>query len=89
MEIQYVFEALADANRRKILGLLKTQELSVGEIHAHLSISGASLSHHLSKLKLADLVASRRRGQTIIYRVNEEAFADIGEALAIFFARRE
>ncbi len=89
MEIQFVFEALADANRRRILGLLKGREMAVHEIHAHLAISGASLSHHLTKLRAAGLVVSRRRGQAIIYSIDAEAFAAIGAALTVFFADRQ
>ncbi len=85
MKIQQVFEALADQNRRKILELLKKNEMSVGEIGLHLSITGASLSHHLNKLKNADLVISKRDGQTIIYAIHTSVFEDVASLAANFF----
>lgn len=80
-----VFEALADENRRKILDLLKTQEMSVGEIGEHFDISGASLSHHLNKLKAADLVLKKRQGQSIIYSIHTSVFEDMTKELAGLF----
>ena len=58
MGLQETLEAIAEPNRRKILELLKAKELSVSEIGEHLDITGASLSHHLNKLKSAGLVTS-------------------------------
>jgi ArsR family transcriptional regulator, arsenate/arsenite/antimonite-responsive transcriptional repressor len=87
MKVQLVFEALADENRRKILGQLKQRSMAVNEILAHLPITGASLSHHLNKLKAADLVSSRREGQTIIYSVNTSVFEDFAAAAAQFFGK--
>jgi ArsR family transcriptional regulator, arsenate/arsenite/antimonite-responsive transcriptional repressor len=85
MKIQEVFEALSDPNRRAILELLKNGEMSVGEIGAHFNITGASLSHHLSKLKAADLVITKREGQTIYYRIHTSVFEDMyGTVLNLF-----
>lgn len=65
-----LFTAIADIQRRKILGLLKQGELSVAEIKAHFDFSGATLSHHLNVLKQAELVRVRRQGQQRIYTLN-------------------
>ncbi len=65
-----LFNAIADIQRRKILNLLKQGELSVAEIKAHFEFSGATLSHHLSVLKSAELVRVRRQGQQRIYTLN-------------------
>lgn len=84
MKLQEMFEALADENRRIILDLLKKKDMPVHEILAHLSISGASLSHHLNKLKAADLVSTKRKGQTIIYSINTTVFEDFATTAAQF-----
>ncbi|MDD2543946.1 MAG: helix-turn-helix domain-containing protein, partial [Candidatus Cloacimonetes bacterium] len=43
-----IFKAIADANRRKILQILKQQQsLSAGEIATYFEFSKASLSEHL------------------------------------------
>ena len=85
IKIQSVFEALSDPTRRQILELLKTQELSVHEIGRHFNISGASLSHHLNKLKNVDLVLCRRKGQKIFYSIHTSVFEDAAQAIANIF----
>jgi DNA-binding transcriptional ArsR family regulator len=89
MKIQLVFEALSDTTRRRILELLKAQELSVSEIAAHFDITGASLSHHLAKLKAADLVTTRRQGQQIFYAIHTSVFEDMTAFSANFFSKKE
>lgn len=85
MKIQVVFEALADENRRKILDLLKSGEMSVGQLGEHFEISGASLSHHLNKLKSAELVIQKRKGQSIFYSIHTSVFEDATSAVAKIF----
>ncbi|WP_372629625.1 autorepressor SdpR family transcription factor [Cohnella sp.] len=64
------FKALSDPTRRKILQLLKDQDLSAGDIADHFDISKPSISHHLNILKQAQLVQDERHGQSIIYSIN-------------------
>ncbi|KGA98375.1 ArsR family transcriptional regulator [Alkalihalobacillus alcalophilus ATCC 27647 = CGMCC 1.3604] len=72
-----VFKILADPTRRKILELLKEQDLTAGQIYEHFTISKPSISHHLSLLKSADLVVAERKGQHIYYSINTSVFQDI------------
>ena len=81
-----VFAALADANRRKILALLKHGSLSAGEIAGHFAITKGSLSHHFNVLKSADLIRSERRGQRIVYSINTTVFDDLASVLFELFA---
>ena len=46
--------------------------LTVGEIQKHLSIPGSTLSHHLSHLTQASLIAQQREGRVLHCRVNFE-----------------
>lgn len=64
------FKALSDPTRRKILQLLREQDLSAGEIADHFAISKPSISHHLNILKQAKLVQDERQGQSMIYSIN-------------------
>ncbi|MCA9907668.1 MAG: winged helix-turn-helix transcriptional regulator [Anaerolineae bacterium] len=64
------FQALADPTRRKILHMLNEGDKSAGEIAAAFNMTAPSDSHHLSVLKNADLVTTRRSGQSIIYALN-------------------
>jgi len=77
------FRALADPTRRQILQELKKKELSAGEIAVGFTISGPSISRHLSILKNADLISERREGNRIIYRLEPEQIAhSIGDFLS-------
>lgn len=82
MALQDSIEALADPNRRQILELLKKKELTVGEIAESFEISGASLSHHLNKLKSAGLIVARRQGQNIFYSIHTSVLDDVAKSLA-------
>jgi ArsR family transcriptional regulator len=88
MKIQDIFEALSDGNRRAILELLKKREMTVGEIAEHFEISGASLSHHLNKLKSADLVIAKRNGQSITYSIHTTVFEDVSSQLLGIFSTK-
>lgn len=71
------FKALADPTRRHILELLRTKDLTAGEIAEHFDITKPSLSHHLNTLKTAGLVDAERDGQNIIYSLNTSVLQDL------------
>src|SRR5215472_8048286 len=70
-----VFRALADPTRRQILADLRDGELPAGEIAARFSISGPSISRHLSVLRAAGLVTERREANRILYSVVADRLA--------------
>jgi ArsR family transcriptional regulator, repressor of sdpIR and other operons len=71
------FRALADPTRRRILELLGQRDRTAGEIAEHFPIAFSSVSHHLSVLKEAQLVATEREGQAIRYRLNTTVFQEV------------
>ena len=71
------FKALSDPPRRRILELLKDQDMTAGEIAQCFDISKPSVSHHLSTLKAAGLVLDERKGQNIIYSLNTTIFQEL------------
>ena len=77
MGLQNTLKALADPIRREILNLLKNGPLSAGEIVDHFSVTGASISRHLSVLKEADLIRDRREGKCIYYELNASVLEEI------------
>ena len=77
MGLQNTLKALADPIRREILNLLKNGPLSAGEIVDHFSVTGASISRHLSVLKEADLIRDRREGKFIYYELNATVLEEI------------
>ena len=77
MGLQNTLKALADPIRREILNLLKNGPLSAGEIVDHFSVTGASISRHLSVLKEADLIRDRREGKFIYYELKAAVLEEI------------
>ena len=77
MALQQTLRALADPIRREILNMLKGGRLSAGEITDKFSVTGASISRHLSVLKDADLIRDNREGKFIFYELNTSVLEDI------------
>jgi len=77
MGYQETFKALSDKTRREILSLLRKGPMSVGEIGEHFDISGATLSHHLTILRHADLISDSKKGKFIYYELNTTVLDDI------------
>jgi len=67
-----LFNALADPTRVRIISLLVVDEQSVGNLAAGLEMSISAISHQLSLLKHLHIVAARRDGHRIIYRLDDE-----------------
>ena len=71
------FKALSEPTRREILNLLKRGDLSAGEIADRFDMTAATISHHLSVLKQADLILDRREGKYIYYQLNLSVFEEL------------
>jgi DNA-binding transcriptional ArsR family regulator len=68
--------------RRAIISLLRTRELSAGELARALERQRPGLSHHLATLLDARLVRYRAVGSHRIYRLNvDEVFAALDARL--------
>ena len=66
-------KALADPMRLKILHAVEDRELCVSDILAEVGGSQANVSKHLSKMRASGVLASRRDGTSIYYRVIDPA----------------
>ena len=71
------FKAIADPTRREILKLLRKGEMTAGDIAGHFDMSKPTMSHHFAVLRDADLITSRREGQTIWYGLNTSVLEDV------------
>ena len=69
--METLFQALGDATRLRILGLLLTGEVCVCHIHESLKVSQPKASRHLAYLRRAGLVETRREGLWVYYRLAE------------------
>ena len=65
-----VFDALGDPTRRHIVESLTRGEASATQLAADLPVTRQAVAKHLSALRDAGLVESRRHGRETLYRVN-------------------
>lgn len=66
------FKVLGDGTRLRILWALTRGELCVCDISAVLGMTKSAVSHQLSLLRTARLVACRREGKTVYYSLDDE-----------------
>ncbi len=71
------FNAIAEARRRQILGLLADGEKPVNDVVAALRIAQPQVSKHLKVLKEVGLVTVRDSGRQRLYRLNGERLKPI------------
>jgi rhodanese-related sulfurtransferase/DNA-binding transcriptional ArsR family regulator len=76
-----VAKALASPNRIEIVELLGQGERAVDGIATRLGLSVANASQHLQVMRRAGLLASRRDGKRILYRLSDPAVVDLMSAL--------
>ena len=68
-----LFRAFSDTSRVRILYALTTRgELNVGALADIVGISESAVSHHMRGLRQMHLVAARRDGKEVFYRVEDE-----------------
>lgn len=78
IRIDVVFKALADPARIRIVEMLSaTDEMCVCNIMKQLGMTQPAVSHHLSVLKNAGLVQSRREGQWVHYSLCRNTVSDV------------
>ena len=77
MSLQSTMKAISDPTRREILSLLKEGRKSAGDISDHFNMTGATISHHLSILKEAELISDERAGKFIYYELNMTVLDEI------------
>ncbi len=64
-----VCKTIANPKRLKIIALLGSREMSVGELAEIIGISLPNASQHLALLKAQGVVATRKQAQTVRYRL--------------------
>lgn len=71
------FKLFGDSTRLKILHALEQNEMCGCDLSNLLGITKSAVSHQLKALKLANLVKSRREGQTIYYSLSDDHIKQI------------
>lgn len=88
-EAAKLLRALANERRLMILCQLGDRERSVGELQPLVGLSQSALSQHLAVLREEGVVATRREGQTVWYRIADPAAVKVVATLAEIFCPPE
>jgi ArsR family transcriptional regulator len=70
--VSRLFKALADETRVRIVALLSHGELCVCHVEAALDLSQPNASRHLSILRAAEVVETRRQANWVYYRLAKQ-----------------
>lgn len=65
-------QVLAEPRRRRILELVRDDELAAGEIAARFEVTFGAISQHLGVLRDAGFVSVRKDGNRRLYSLDEE-----------------
>ncbi len=82
-----MLKALSHENRLLILCLLLDGEKTVSEIESSVGLAQATVSQHLSRLRLERLVATRREGRQIFYFIVDTKVSALIHTLHSLFCK--
>lgn len=78
-----VFDALADPNRRRLLGFLADRETATAtELAGELPVTRQAVAKHLAALAAAGLVEGTRQGRETRYRLTPAPLAEAAAWMA-------
>ncbi len=72
-----IIKAISNPKRLEILHNLNDNELSVGKLEDLVKLSQSAISQHLSVLRRAKVVKTRRNAQTIYYSIDNSFVAEV------------
>lgn len=70
-QLVQMFKAMADPTRINILRALEHSEMCVCDLAAYLGLTASAASHQLRLLRQLRLVAGRRQGKVLYYRLTD------------------
>jgi ArsR family transcriptional regulator len=76
-----IAKALADAKRLCVLERLAEGERSVSDLSRDVGCQVPNMSQHLAVLRAAGIVASRREGSTVFYRLADPKVLEVYQLL--------
>ncbi|MCL7486584.1 MAG: metalloregulator ArsR/SmtB family transcription factor [Desulfobulbaceae bacterium] len=72
MRLSELFKALGDVTRLRIILALDQGEMCVCDLAAFLGVTESAVSHQLRLLRQLHLVANRRKGPILYYRLDDD-----------------
>ena len=76
-DLSRIFKALADPSRLRLLYALTHEEMCVCDISALLEITESAVSHQLRLLRTLQIVANRREGTVLYYRLKDHHVSEL------------
>jgi DNA-binding transcriptional ArsR family regulator len=87
-EIDRALRALADANRRAILDVLRRDPRAVGDIADTVGLSQQATSHHLRVLRTAGIVSETRAGTRHLFAIDSDGLSAVRSYVDDFWPTR-
>lgn len=79
---------VGNPHRLQVLCLLaEHDEMNVGQIHRHISLSQSALSQHLAKMREEGLIGYRRDAQTLYYQLRDGRIVRLLQLLQELFCQ--
>ena len=78
-ELRIFHKALADVNRLRIVQRLAQGPATVGELIETVGLSQPLVSWHVSRLKAAGVVETKRAGREVFCRLRPNVFVEVAE----------
>jgi len=72
LDVAELFRTFGDSTRIRVLDILVTQEMCVGEICELLGMSQSAVSHQLRVMRTNGLVKKRKSGRHVYYSLKDE-----------------
>lgn len=80
-----LMKLMASEQRLILMCRLGEGECSVGDLADYVGLAQSAASQHLAKLRTEGVVATRREGQTIFYRLADPAAVKVIETLCAIY----
>jgi ArsR family transcriptional regulator len=80
-----IFHALAHPTRIAIVELLRSGEMSAGQLIEQLELEQANASQHLAVLRSKQIVVNRKEGNQVFYSLRDEALIEVLDILKRYF----
>ncbi len=77
-QLAALFKAMGDPNRLRLLWALTGEEMCVCDLARFIGVTESAVSHQLRLLRQLHLVANRREGPVLYYRLDD---AHVGELI--------
>lgn len=72
-----IFKVLADETRLNIISLLADKTMYGNELAEKLNLTNATISHHMSKLLMYDIIKANKENNKLYFKLNKKSFKKI------------